>query len=392
MTPSDKTFFTVLKKNCFTFVLYFLVLFFSLWANYSIYVTVFFGFYVVFKNLVFKYIDITAVCLLLFSFIYSFVYMPNVTSWTIFISYLLCPTAFYLFGKYIIEKLGNTNNIIIFWSLSILAFSLVLYISALVDISQKGFINITRSFTIYGTQDKTSMSATLYGMIASLGLMGLPYFFVKQNSNIIKYTYLLLSLLSLITVIHLINRTGLVVFIGCFVAMSFYIFRNKIPTLIFTYVIIVILIALLVHVGIIDQSVVEAYQNRDVDNGSVDSAGGRTDLWFLALNNLFKYPFGWLDTGEAYSHNLWLDIARVSGIMPFTIFLVVTIRIYRKLFKLFMAKEENVVSLFIGLHICFFLTSFVEPIIEAIPLYFYLYMMLWGMQNRLLVKIKQLSM
>lgn len=386
MNPSGKTFFSILKKNSFTFILYFLVLFFSLWANYSIYITVLFGFYVIFKVNILKYQDVTSLCLLFFSLIYCSLYIYNVVSWTIFISYLLCPTMFYLFGKYIIDKLCNIDNIIIFWCFSILAFSAILYLSALIDINQIGFINVTRHFDIYGAENNTSLSATLYGMIASLGLMGLPYFFVKQNSNIIKYTYLSLSLLSLITVIHLVNRTGLVVFVGCFVAMSCYIFRKKIPTLIFTYVIIAIIIVLLIHTGIIDQSIVEAYQNRDVDNGSVNSAGGRTDLWSLALNNLFKYPFGWLDTGGAYSHNLWLDIARVSGIIPFTIFLVVSISIYRKLFKLLMVKEEDIVSLFIGLHICFFLTSFVEPVIEAIPLYFYLYMMLWGMQNRLLIR------
>lgn len=389
MNLSDKTFFAVLKKNSFTFILYFLVLLFSLWTNYSIYMTVVFSFYVVFKNWTFKYADITSLCILSFSIIYSFIYMPNVNSWTIFISYLLCPTTFYLFGKYIIGKLCNTNNIIIFWSLSIFTFSLVLYISALVDISQKGIINITRSFIIWGVQNDASTSATLYGMIASLGLMGFPYFFVKQDSNIVRYIYLLLSLLSLITVIHLINRTGLVIFVGCFVVMSFYIFRNKIPTLIFTYVIIVILFILLIHVSIIDQTVVEAYQNRDVGNGSIDSVGGRTDLWYLALNNIFKYPFGWLNIeGASYSHNLWFDIARVSGILPFTIFLIISIRTYRKLFNLLMVKKENVVSLFLGLHICFFLTLFVEPVLEAIPLYFYLYMMLWGMQNRLLIQLR----
>ena len=314
--------------------------------------------------------------------------MPNSTSWTIFISYLLCPTVFYLFGKYMIDRLHNTNNIIMFWFLSIFAFSIILYISTSIDITRNGFINITRSFAIYGAENDAGMAATLYGMIASLGLMGFAYFFVKQNSNFIRYMYILLSLLSLITVVHLVNRTGLVVVIICFIVMSFYIFRHKKAILIFTYVIMVITFVLLIHFGIIDQSILEAYQSRDTENEGVNSVGGRTDLWNLALNNLLRYPFGWLDTGVAYSHNLWLDIARVSGIIPFIIFLIVSVKIYTEFFKLLKKKEETVVPLFLGLHICFFLTAFVEPLIEALPLYFYLYMMLWGMQSRFLIKIR----
>lgn len=386
MDSSYETFSTLLKENWFTFSLYFLVLFLSLWGNYSIYVTVIFGIFIIFKNKVFKYMDITSLCLFLFSFIYSYFYMPNMTSWTNFISYLLCPTAFYLFGKYSIDKLRSANNIIKFWCLSILSFSIILYISTFIDISQNGFVNIARSFTIYGTRNYASVSATLYGITASLGLVGLPYFFVKQDSNIVRYAYLLFSLLSLITVIHLVNRTGLVVIVVCFAVTILYIFQNRLPSLIFIYAFTVFAFVLLIHFNIIDKSIIEAYQNRDVDSGSVDSAGGRTNLWNLAINNLIKYPFGWLDTGVAYSHNLWLDIARVSGIMPFTIFLVISIRTYIKLFRLLITKEKTVVSLLIGLHLCFFLTSFVEPIIEAIPLYFYLYMMLWGMQNMLIIQ------
>lgn len=383
MDSYSKTFFFLLKKNWFIFLLYFLVLFLSLWGSYSIYMTVLFGMYVVLKNLIPKYVDSTSLCLMLFSFIYSMICMPYTNSWTIFISYLLCPTAFYIFGKYAVDKLYNVSNIIFFWCLSILFFSIVLYISTFIDIRQHGFINVTRSFTIYGAENNASMSATLYGMTASLGLVGLPYFLVKQNSNFVRYMYLLLFLLSLTTVIHLVNRTGLVVAVVCFVVMSLYIFRKKIPTLIFTYLMAIFVFILLIHFNIIDQSVFEAYQNRDTGTGSVDSAGGRSELWNLALNNLFKYPFGWLETGVSYSHNLWLDIARVSGIIPFMIFLVISIKTYINLLKFLRTGKTTIVSLFLGLHICFFLTSFVEPVIEAVPLYFYIYMMLWGMQKQI---------
>lgn len=391
MNSSYETFSIILKKNKITFVLYFLVLLSSLWSNYSIYVTVLFSGFIFLRNLVLKNIDTTALGLLSFSIIYSLIYLPNSHSWTIFISYLLCPTAFYIFGKYAIDKLHNTNNIIKFWCASILLFSIVLYISTLIDIIQIGFINTARSFVVYGSKNSASMSATLYGMTASLGLVGLPYFFVKQNLKITQYTFLLLSLLSLTTVIHLVNRTGLVVTVICSIIMFFYIFRNKKTTLILTCSLIVIIIVSLIQFDIIDQSIFEAYQNRDTDTGSVDSAGGRTELWSLALNNLFKYPFGWLDTNTAYSHNLWLDIARVAGIMPFVLFFIISIKTYKILFKLLRTKEKVVTPLFLGLHVCFFLTSFVEPVIEAVPLYFYLYLMLWGMQNKFLAKLKSIK-
>ena len=113
--------------------------------------------------------------------------------------------------------------------------------------------------------------------------------------------------------------------------------------------------------------------------------------WGVGLQNIFRFPFGW-DVEEpqyGYAHNLWIDIARVSGIIPFVFFLIVTFMSYYKLLKMLMLKDMAITPLILGLHICFFLSLFVEPVIEALPLYFYLYLMLWGIQNEVYVLLRR---
>ena len=145
-------------------------------------------------------------------------------------------------------------------------------------------------------------------------------------------------------------------------------------------------VLLLIELNVINQNVIDAYTNRNEGGSSVSSVGGRWDMWTDGIQNVFRYPLGWDVEGAqyGYAHNLWIDVARVSGILPFLCFLMATLISYGKLFKLLRSKDMTIVPLLLGLNVCFFLSTFVEPVVEAIPLYFYLYMMLWGIQNAVL--------
>ena len=376
-----------------TLALYSIVLFSCIWAGLSTYILFIFTILML-LSLPFRiYFDKTAIFLSVFSFFYClFLLFSNIISWFNFVSYLLCPTCFYILGKYVTDRFRTPQNIALFWCISILLFSFVLYISALQDISQKGFVNITRSFPIWGMNTEHDfLSATLYGLVASLGLAGLPVFLYKTSLNrVAKYIFLLLFILSLATVIHLVNRTGLVIAFVCLFVVTAYKFQKHAFKLLLAGLMIFVLVIGLLKLGIIDQAVFDAYSDRNEGVGEVGTAGGRLERWTAALQNLFKYPFGWnLDAPEyGYAHNLWLDIARVSGIFPFIFFVVATVISYRKFFRLLKLKDQAIVPLLLGLNVCFLLSAMVEPVIEAVPLYFYLYLMLWGMQNRVYCLLK----
>ena len=365
----------------------------SIWTGVSIYITVIFSFAILLFVPVTKYIDKTAVLLLSFSIAYCLTLMCfDVASWTNLISYLICPFLFYCFGQFVVDRVDNIDQLTIFWSISILLFSVILYMSAIQDIIQNGFVNITRSFSIWGAStERSAISATLYGLIASLGLVGLPFFFIKTGTKpIIKCIFLILGICSIMTVLQLVNRTGLVVVALTFIILILYNYKSRFFHIIAACAALIFIFCLLIKLQIINQDVFQAYIDRNDGVGSVSTAGGRTERWITGFQNIFIYPFGWAHAKIQYSyaHNLWLDVARAGGILSFIPLVIATVFSYKTFFKLLRFRDRKFMPLLLGLNVCFFLSSFVEPVIEAIPLYFYLYLMLWGMQSQLLLKFR----
>lgn len=383
--------FELFKGNWILQTVYFVVLFTSIWSNVSRYIIFVFCLLVMLILPIRKYVDKTAVLLGSFSVFYCIpILFAGVGSWFNFASYLLCPVIFYIYGKYVVDKLRESKLIALFFAVSILLFSIVLYMSAIQDITQNGFVNITRSFSIWGMSGgQNSLSATLYGLVASLGLMGLSIIFVRTAlPKKLKGMFLLLFVLSMLTVLHLVSRTGIVIAMVSVFCVSVYCSQGKIWRFLIVGLFVFMSFLFLFELNVIDQNVIDAYTNRNGGDSSVSSVGGRWDRWVDGIQNVFRYPLGWdiEVTQYGYAHNLWIDVARVSGILPFLCFLMVTLISYSKLFKLLKLKNMTIVPLLLGLNICFFLSSFVEPVIEAIPLYFYLYLMLWGIQNRVLLR------
>ena len=377
------------KGNWILQTVYFVVLFTSIWSNVSIYIIFVFCLLSLLILPIRKYVDKTVIFLVLFSIFYCLpLIFFGVDSWFNFASYLLCPVIFYMYGKYVVDKLKESKLIALFLAVSILLFSIVLYLSAIQDIAQNKFVNITRSFSIWGMDGgQDSLSATLYGLVASLGLVGLSVFFARTAlTKGVKGVFLLLFVLSMLTVLHLVNRTGIVIAVACVFCVSAYCSQGRIWRLLGCGLLVFMLVLLLIELNVIDQNVVDAYANRNEGIGEVNTAGGRWDKWVDGIQNVLKYPLGWdVEAPQyGYAHNLWIDIARISGFLPFLCFLIVTFISYGKLLKLLRLKDMTIVPLLFGLNVCFFLSSFVEPVIEAIPLYFYLYLMLWGVQNAVL--------
>lgn len=384
------------KGNVLLQIAYFSMLFVSIWSTYAIYSIVLFCILSILSLPFKRYIDTISVFLFIFSILYCLFmfFSDSVVSWFNFISYLCCPTVFYIYGNWIVDKMRFPKNMILFWYISILLFSFVLYVSVVQDIVGNGFINVLRSFPIWRMDiEHGSLAATLYGVVASLGLVGLSVFFEKSNLSLsMRFLFLLLFVFSFMTIVHLVNRTG--IFISCmsFLLVTFYSYRNVLIKWCLVLLGISFIIFLLFEFDVIDQTILDAYISRNIGaDEKLATGGGRLERWIQAFQNLFLYPFGWnLDALQyGYAHNLWLDIARVSGLLPFIVFIIVTSISYVNLFRLLRIGDKQIVPLILGLNICFLLSSVVEPIIEALPLYFYLYVMLWGMQNRIYIILKQ---
>ncbi len=323
-----------------------------------------------------------------FSLFYTLIAEMNdeVANITNMICYIFAPTSFYIFGKFIANRFGKSDCIFTFLLLSFFLFSITLYCQTISDISSNGFGNISRTIVDNGS----IISATILGVVASLGLAGIIVVVRQREWN--DYRWWLLALMmvsSLMTVLHLINRTGIVIAIITFVVILLINSKGSLKKIITPIVIIVIILYILIDQGIIGYAIFDAYTTRnEADLGGIQDAGDRSWRWLDALGRLFTHPFGWSNEQNLpynYVHNGWLDIARIAGIIPFLCYTFTNFIVLGKFWKFVKDHLSNFFSLYlISLNIVFFLTIFMEPIIEANQTYFYLYAMLWGVEMGML--------
>lgn len=300
--------------------------------------------------------------------------------------YLLAPNAFYFWGKHMIGICKRKMAIVNFLLIVLLFFALNTYILTIKDINEVGWVNPFRGMLRVGDSD-VAMPATLFGLNVSLGLSGLAIVLSLPKSfmNLKSLVFLIILFFSLLTNIHLTNRTGLFVFVAS--TLTVYLFtlisKNKSDKYFVGIILISILVYLIYSNFGSSSEFVDAYAQREQSSGQqISGYGDRGWRWIDALGRIFYCPLGW--SGQApynYAHNLWLDVAMQRGIVPFIFLVFATFYSIKNTLKSIKVKNDYIVMSFLGLTVCFFLTSFVEPVMIGFDVYFYLYCMLWGMQT-----------
>ncbi len=327
-------------------------------------------------------LDNTAFWLIVFSVSYSFIGLLNGSFTLLFFSYIIAPVSFYLLGKYVVQKFSY-EIIIWFIILTVLFLEIYVCLGALLEMRSDSLISITRTINFPYIQE---IKATLLGTVVSLGLCGLPVFIrCLITSNKVKaWAFLGLFVLSLLVILHLSNRTGLVVIVVC-LAFSFMYNPSK-QNKIISIIVSIFAISLLYEVGIeydyLFEDFLNSYEKRN-SISALDTGGDRTVRWIDAFNYLFFYPFGW-EVNYGRIHNYWLDVARVSGIIPFFALVIATFESFIVFYDLYKIKNDFLIFIMLELYICFFMSCMVEPILEGISTYTYLFCMLWGMQREYL--------
>lgn len=376
------------------FALFFLALYKSPSVGVSFYYLLF-CLFSLFLCLQRSFLDKTFVILLLFSISYPLVLLLNTGEFNPhYLLYLVAPVSFYVFGQYIITKINNQTGILNFLLFVLMFYALQTYIITIEDVNEIGLINPMRVMLREGDEE-SMVNATQFGCNVSLGLSGLGIFMALKNENnsIRKFLFLGVFLLSLLTVIHLVNRTGIVILVVCTLCSVFYSLKSKQINLnVIWKLLFVAVVGLFVFSISSDNGfdILEAYTNRTSnENTSISDYGGRSWRWVDAIGRLFTYPFGWAnDVKYNYVHNLWLDVAMSAGIIPFLFITIVTIKGMKQLSKLIKNNNDIIVNCILSLSICFFLNSFMEPVIIGFDSFFYLYCMLWGIQKKYLECLK----
>lgn len=359
-----------------------LVVLLSSLLPFSIYVIVSFTFLVMILLPIGLYMDNIALLLMLFSAFYSFTMFFNETvdSYFNLISYILSPTVFYLLGKYLVHIKVSEEGRLKLMLLLVLAFMTPILEHTLKDIHLVGIINPTRA--MLSTINETSMGATLYGLNASVGIGCVSVLFLKKQRMLIKLGYIFATCIAILTTIHLINRTGLVILVIC-LFISILINSGMNMKRIIKYGIILATILFIVNQsGMIGDEIIESYQLREMDDASdISTGGGRFERWAKSISALIVSPFGWKRT--FYSHNMWLDLARVGGWFAFFPFLIVTIKIINNTIRMLRFNRSNFSLIIFSISISMLMAAFVEPVIEGSLTFFLLLMIVWGIISSL---------
>jgi len=342
-----------------------------------------------------RFYDNQSIILIVFSFLYVLISGFNgvLPGNTYVIGILICPFLFYLFGKYLFfTKLSEPQLISFLLITSVLFLAYTLYYT-IIDIRVVGIINIHRHF--YSQNIGDGVSATLNGIISALGLGGAGFlFFMKQKiDKKLCVSLILVSLFALLINVHLVNRTAIVALIIIILIGTFYSNKQNILKTILFLLFLVVLFFIFKEFHIVDSDILSAYANRNDGEGEIAGGGGRFERWTIALSNIFIHPLGFVELTQKtgyYAHNLWLDTARVSGVIPLGLLSFFTIKTIRSSILIIKQSSAALGYYLLSLYYCSFVYCMCEPVMDAIPLFFYLFCLISGILNSYSDEIRHL--
>ena len=195
------------------------------------------------------------------------------------------------------------------------------------------------------------------------------------------------ALAALLTTIHLVNRAGLIIFTLCLFLTIFYSTRGNITKrilLLATCTFFLFFILYMIN-DIVITDIFDAYLSREDDaEFNLASGGGRIKLSKNVIEKMLHNPFGMPQ--EEYAHNLWLDIIRVVGFLPIIPFFIATYINYKNLY--YNSKSNNIAIMpyLLSVNLGVLFVCMMEPIIEGSALYFYLVLMIWGINTGVYLK------
>ena len=334
-------------------------------------------------------VDSNTLWLLLFS-VSLVILCPEIKLSTFGFICLLGPCTFYSLGRTMTRKsFYDEQKIILLILLVIVAESVLMWGSVLRNIFTSGslIIDVSDMGRMLSVEGGEAITATLFGLVASMGISGLGTLFGYDNrKQLMPWLFFICFVLSLLTTFYLINRTAIVVGLIALALIVIYKSNNNVLRLVFLVVVLAIIGYAIYSSGFIDQQVIAAYSMRmDEDAGT---GGDRFWRWGDAVVRMFKYPLGWINENAPYSyvHNLWLDVARMAGVFPFVFLLIPTISSLRNAYRLFRNKNSNLSVVILSLYASMFVASFMEPVIEGCIYFFLLFCWLWGIEKEFVNK------
>lgn len=347
-------------------------------------------------NFIAKNLDGDVFLLTLFSVIYAIFYAFEPLAGIQYIAiYALFPQSFYLLGKYLVNNIKDSKTlfVILFYIASIFSISAV--ISVFLNFREGGFAQLDRTIPMFWNDQPTS--ATIMGGFLTLN-MCIPAILIaghRQISILNKIIAALLFVISLICAIRLGSRTQLVIFLFTSIVSVLYIFpRQTYKQNMYLLFFLGVCIAFILRNVSFDLNAdwLTTFAGRMSGGvGEVTSGGGRTERWIKSFEYLFSHPLGWEAKEFGYSHNMWLDVLRAGGIIPFLLLIIYTVKSIFQIKKAVLLNQKNNLIngqiLFYG--IAFLLLFMVEPIFEGLFSLFVVFCLYKGIVNKYYSNLNQ---
>ena len=339
---------------------------------------------------------ITRTSVLLFFFSLSFyllaaMYNPTMMTYYI-LPFLLAPFMGYIVGYSVMNSPKNVDQTSAPKRLKMLIYAIVFgrFTHGLLNfISSNGYQGYIRNGMDVWT--KTIIAATGQGALMTMSISLLFYaLFVVKNENILEKEVLLAAVvLSLLNSLFSASRTALLIMLSVFAICALYTLTIKeiqksTKRNILLGLLVVVICACIVYqqnlFGIRTAWEASPLFER-INTASSYEAGdeNRAKMYKDAVTIGLNHPFGDGNMNRT-AHNLWLDIFRQTGWLPFVlliIFTIISLRYARCIIRseiITMEIKYLVLSLMIGMMFNFF----VEPIMKGMPYYFVAFCIITG--------------
>lgn len=255
-------------------------------------------------------------------------------------------TEFYAYGRWGFDVWSNevvypTNFNNQFTFVMSAVFGIIFYIRNRIAKVLLGIVLFASVWSAFATSTRTN----IYIIIALFGMGFLLDFIFNQKSV-------------WLTILNIIKKYKMkIIFVSLLLITTFIIFWNSIYT------------------QLHQSDLVARFSS--LENESL--LNGRVAFSLDVIRNISKYPFG--NMHLYWAHNLWLDVARISGIIPMVLLLSYSLFTFISLLRLVKNTRIDIklrlmsVTVFIGTYLAFS----IEPIIEGRPHLWMLFCLFNGM-------------
>ena len=358
------------------FLILSLCLMFIDWQRHGYFLIVLPAFYLSYRG-TFRYVDTNFFLLLVFGVLYGVIdaFNTGIIGYAGFFQPIINFPLLYLAGKEIGMKNDDEYipNILLLMAISL---GFLVISSVMLDVGINGFAVMYRSVQIIGDDNykasATNAASKLIPLIIFLSLV-----MIKEKNKRFWMLCLLMAIVAMICDIRIQSRSSIIIAVIAICVAAFGHSYSKRDFLL-KMVPIVLFVFFVSYLGSLYSEEIHLI-DRFEDTEDLATGNERTELSSGMILRIMSHPLGGLKELK-YAHNLWIDMARVSGWLPLLVFLVITIRWIKYAIAIY--KDKTRIPVFrvlaIAMNVCLFVYFNVEPILEGAAMLFSYFCVFWG--------------